>query len=627
MKVLPCLAIILFAYGISGLSHSCAPKCTCTNHIRVICTGMELDDLVSLPSNILSLTVKDSHLPIISKQHLRLPSLTRLDFLNVDLRNITIGNNIPSLKSLQINFNNMSSYCRIDIQLSTLYKVSLNNNGIGSDFSNISWFEITHLHLSANKISEVSNKLLHLLRNVQFLYISDNPIVSFNFSGDLKSLKYISMKNSYLKSVDNLGLKLPTLKSMFLDNSPIEYLDLKEGMSGLEKISMKGTRLKVLDFSDYHLPNIGTIDLAKTPIKILNFTRGLENLEYFDLSYTNITTFASLGLKRIRRISLTGSSLESIDLSRGSSSLQYLFLDDTNLEIFWSHQADLSNLVGLDLAGTPLTRIPHFGPKMKNLKWLNMGKTNIKVFDTSNSTFPSLISLNLHGSPIESINLQYGVENIKNLDLGNTKLDAFNSTSLNTPSIGFLSLEIESLKSVDLKCGLESLKTLRLESTCVKYFNFSEVCLPNLQKLSLSRSSVLAFDLTSIPSTLVTLNISHVKIKYFDSTVVNCKYIKELGLGGNIMEMIDLSHCESLRYLVLSKAKTLSKIIWGDNDLGHLISVRGSPRSIHCSCEWIYRDTAILFLELCQDHKAGENIYKYRTRKHCGKTALENEGM
>ncbi len=213
------------------------------------------------------------HLDLQNMNIMHLPSnmsyaeLTSLILKENEIRNISILQNMTTLRHLDLSNNKINLFALENWWLTNLTHLNMSHNVITympSIYANM--IKLTHLDLSHNKMTLISH--IYEMTNLTHLDLSCNQITHFTYEiGNLTKLRRLFLNNNRLHNMPDRIEKLVDLREFNIGNNKLIH------------VSQNITKLKKLEMLCLEHNNIKQI-----PCGIGN----LINLRILDLSYNNI---------------------------------------------------------------------------------------------------------------------------------------------------------------------------------------------------------------------------------------------------------------------------------------------------------------------------------------------------
>ncbi|XP_012260603.2 chaoptin [Athalia rosae] len=415
------------------------------------------------------------NLPDIELIDLAYNELNELDFMSLDqvgtLSSFKVNASHNKIEKLWINSTTFTPPTNIGGNVQSNIKVlDLSWNNI-SDIMRYYFrpveFSLTHLHLSHNKLANVTQNVFGNMPHLQWLDLSYNQLMDINFDcfknsrnlqilsmawndiseipveafRPLKKLRIIDLSHNKLRSLpDNLFTE-GSLESLDLSHNQFMRLPMKtmspSAAASLSKLDMSWNVLAGLHNTDavFRFRDISWIDLSYNRLVRLDdgvFSE-LSMLTYLDLSHNKEIILEAHGR--------TFHGLEDTLLTLGLS----------NMSLYMVPELPLHRLRTLHLGHNRLSSIPSdMAANMTSLRYLDLSYNDLTAVPLITHTLPELRSLNLAGNPITTIsNTSFlGLaDSLEELEIRRLPLDVFEAGAL-CKAVKLRSLHISAFKNV-----------------------------------------------------------------------------------------------------------------------------------------------------------------------------------
>ncbi|KAL0928940.1 hypothetical protein M5K25_000876 [Dendrobium thyrsiflorum] len=367
-------------------------------------------------------------------------SLRKLHLDHVDLSPYqnewcrALANFTPALEKLSmIDCSLFGASCSSLSMLPLLYKLDLSGNTLHSNIfsSFVNFTQLSWLVATDNQFKGVFPKQIFLLKNLHYIDISYNPMLSGSlpkFSEDYKLITLeLSGTNFYGNLPDTIG-NLKFLKYLFLSGcqfsgrippsignlSQLEFLDLSnnnlQGHIPKSLFQISGLRWLLLGSNSFtgdfefefikDLKNLVSLDLSNSGLSLNSWDAYngyfvssfplISTLAIGSCNLTKIPTVINYQLNQLVILNFSNNHLTSFisfNITSHKNSLKYIFLANISLTgeippfIY-----NMTNLLALDLSNNMLTSSIPISP---------LPFTIIELLDFSNNHFTSFISFNI----------------------------------------------------------------------------------------------------------------------------------------------------------------------------------------------------------------------------------------
>nr|XP_012137075.1 PREDICTED: chaoptin isoform X3 [Megachile rotundata] len=343
----------------------------------------------------------------------------------------TIGGTIQSnIKVLDLSYNNISDIMRyyfkpVEYSLTHLYlshnQLSNVTQGVFGNMPHLQWLDLSH-----NDLIEVDFDCFRNTKNLQVLFLSWNNIMDIPAEA-LRPLKK-------MRIVDFSHNKLRTLPDNMFADANIESLDLSHNQFmrlPIKTMSISAAAsLSILDMSWNSLSGVHTTDAIFR----------LRSLTWLDLSYNRLVRLDDgvfSDLQYLTHLDLSHNKqllLESRGKTFHGLEDSLLYLDLSNISLLSVPELPLRRLQTLYLAHNELASIPaEMASNLTSLHYLDLSANDLTVVPLITHTLPELKTFNLADNPITAVsNTSFlGIaDSLEELDIRRLSLSTFESGAL-----------------------------------------------------------------------------------------------------------------------------------------------------------------------------------------------------
>lgn len=280
--------------------------------------------------------------------------------------------------------------------------------------------KIDSLDLSNMAVSSLVEPLSPL-KKLRYLNVSNNPITSFDFAGDMINLEVLIAENTAIERIEKLPLTSP-LSQISLKGTPVyniasllrmnslEFINLdqteasEDQIKELVKTNPKATILwrseelqtwwSSLDESWknafklsnptsielHHLTHLTKIELSGMALRDFRPLKIFLNIQEIHLDQVGILNFNELNVHSgLVKLSCINGPLQSVEGLSGLTLLQELIISNTPVEDLQG-LAKNTAIKRLDCSGTNIKRLKGL-ENMKTIEYLNISNTNVFKLD------------------------------------------------------------------------------------------------------------------------------------------------------------------------------------------------------------------------------------------------------
>ncbi|ORY40328.1 L domain-like protein [Neocallimastix californiae] len=403
-------------------------------------------------------------------------------------------------------------------------------------------------------------------------------ISNFSFE-NFVNLRWLSLRNNYLKNISNLKL-CSKLIELSIDNNDIEYIDFLSSLKYLQKLNASSNKIMLFD-PKYEFPSLTQLNLENNSIRNLKGMKKLTSLMelYLGNNYISETSniFYLKELQRFIILDLTGNSICSIKNYRlfiifHLSKLKVLDGVANTLKEYSDSREIYLGLLTSDIL------LQHIGKdqfsSITKLDLRNCKIKNIECFDKIEMN--QLTILNMDNNNISSIEGLKKLSGLKYLNLNNNKIEKLISSNYLANNLPIIFPKLE-----ELHLGGNLIQRIP---------DISTVKFPSLRLLFLNNNKITRIERFNTMPTLIELIINKNHIKTIDDDGFDGLYnLKELQLKENCLKSVSsLNVLTSLRRLNLANNR-----IQDLNELGKLslpnlfeISIAQNPITKKIGCRF-----------------------------------------
>ncbi|XP_060831402.1 chaoptin [Bombus pascuorum] len=343
----------------------------------------------------------------------------------------TIGGTIQSnIKVLDLSYNNISDIMKyyfkpVEYSLTHLYlshnQLSNVTQGVFGNMPHLQWLDLSH-----NELMEIDFDCFRNTRNIQVLLLSWNNIMDIPAEAlrPLKKLRIVDLSHNKLRSLPD---------NMFSDAS-IESLDLSHNQF---------MRLPIKTMSISAAASLSMLDLSWNTLSGIHTTDAifrLRSLTWLDLSYNRLVRLDDgvfSDLPYLTHLDLSHNKqllLESRGRTFHGLEDSLLYLDLSNISLLSVPELPLRRLQTLYLAHNELASIPaEMASNLTSLHYLDLSANDLTVVPLITHTLPELKTFNLADNPITAVsNTSFlGIaDSLEELDIRRLSLMTFESGAL-----------------------------------------------------------------------------------------------------------------------------------------------------------------------------------------------------
>ncbi|KAM7120781.1 leucine-rich repeat neuronal protein 3 [Molossus nigricans] len=390
MRDMPLRVHVLLGLAITTLVHAvdkkadCPQSCTCEirpwftpRSVYMDASTVDCNDLgllhfpARLPADTQILLLQTNNIAKI-EHFIDFPvNLTGLDLSQNNLSSVNTinGKKMPQLLSVYLEENKLTELPEKCLSgLSNLQELYINHNSLSviSPGAFIGLRNLLRLHLNSNRLQMIDSKWFDALPNLEILMIGENPIIR------IKDMNFKPLIN--LRSLVIAGINLTEIP----DNALV-------GLDNLESISFYDNRLpKVPHAALQKVANLKFLDLNKNPIHRIRRGDFSNMLHLKELGINNMPELISIdslavnNLPDLRKIEATNNPRLSYIHPNAFfrlPKLESLMLNSNALSaLYHGTIASLPNLKEISIHSNPI-RCDCV------IRWINMNKTNIRFME------------------------------------------------------------------------------------------------------------------------------------------------------------------------------------------------------------------------------------------------------
>ncbi|XP_053976028.1 chaoptin [Hylaeus volcanicus] len=343
----------------------------------------------------------------------------------------TIGGSIQSnIKVLDLSYNNISDIMKyyfkpVEYSLTHLHmshnQLTNVTQGVFGNMPHLQWLDLSH-----NDLLEIDFDCFRNTKNIQVLFLSWNELMELPAEAfrPLKKLRIIDLSHNKMRTLPD---------SMFLDTN-IESLDLSHNQF---------MRLPMKAFSISAAASLSMLDMSWNSLSGIHTTDGvfrLRSLTWLDLSYNrlirlddglfsdmNYLTHLDLSHNKQLLLESRGRTFHGLEDS-------LLYLDLSNISLLSVPDLPLRRLQTLYLAHNELASIPpEMASNLTSLHYLDLSANDLTVVPLITHTLPELKTFSLADNPITAVtNTSFlGIaDSLEELDIRRLSLSTFESGAL-----------------------------------------------------------------------------------------------------------------------------------------------------------------------------------------------------
>ncbi|KAJ3449384.1 hypothetical protein M0812_05531 [Anaeramoeba flamelloides] len=275
---------------------------------------------------------------------------------------------LPKLEKLSLSNNHLKELCgdQVEDLTDSLIELNLSNNKFTSIpllVTNLK--NLKCLNLEGNNISEIYNRHIHKLTQLEEMNVSKNNLQSmgddlFNY---LTNLKKLLIHENKLRLLPNSIDRLKKLKFLFLRSNLLAFLPNSIGKCvSLETLCISRNFLLSIPKGIHTLANLKTLSLEDNRLEALpDSLRYLTNLEVLNLSLNRFTIFPKIicKIKNLKVLTLAHNKINYIpNCLIGLQRLVELDVNSNKIVSFPRSLGFFPWLSNLSLAGNRIVRIP-----------------------------------------------------------------------------------------------------------------------------------------------------------------------------------------------------------------------------------------------------------------------------
>ncbi|XP_066585681.1 chaoptin [Prorops nasuta] len=470
-------------------------------------------------SSITTINLEDNAIERIERRAFM--NMNRLKYINLRgnrIRHLTdeVFQNLPDLEFLDLAYNDLSEFdfasfdqvgtlssFRVNVSHNEIFRLWVNTTGMftpptatgGSVQSNIKSldlsynnitdimryyfkpveYSLTHLYLSHNQLSNVTQGVFGNMPHLQWLDLSYNDLVEIDFDcfRNTKNLQVLYLSHNDIMDIPAEALR-PLKKLRILDLSHNRLRSLPDNMfmdSNLESLDLSHNqfmRLPIKVMSASTAASLSTLDMSWNFLSGVHTTDAifrLKGLTWLDLSYNRLVRLDDgvfSDLEYLTYLDLSHNKQLILE-SRGRT---FHGLEDTLLHL------GLSNISLLSMPELPLRRL-------QTLYLANNELASIPPEMSTNLTFLHYLDLSHNDLTVVPL-ITHTLPNLKSIDLSNNPITSITNTSFLGLAASLEELDIRRLSLTTLEagalCKASKLRSLYITAyTKVRHFN-----LPNL---------------------------------------------------------------------------------------------------------------------------------------------------
>ncbi|CAK9809946.1 chp [Anthophora quadrimaculata] len=342
-----------------------------------------------------------------------------------------IGGTIQSnIRVLDLSYNNISDIMKyyfkpVEYSLTHLYlshnQLSNVTQGVFGNMPHLQWLDLSH-----NELMEVDFDCFRNTKNIQVLFLSYNNIMDIpaEVLRPLKKLRIIDLSHN----------KLRTLPDNMFSDANIESLDLSHNQF---------MRLPIKTMSISAAASLSMLDLSWNTLSGIHTTDAifrLRSLTWLDLSYNRLVRLDDgvfSDMPYLTHLDLSHNKqllLESRGRTFHGLEDSLLYLDLSNISLLSVPELPLRRLQTLYLANNELASIPaEMASNLTSLHYLDLSANDLTVVPLITHTLPELKTFNLADNPITAVsNTSFlGIaDSLEELDIRRLSLSTFESGAL-----------------------------------------------------------------------------------------------------------------------------------------------------------------------------------------------------
>lgn len=411
-------------------------------------------------------------------------------------------------------------------------------------------------------------------------------ITSFSSLPIMPKLEYLDISENSLESLNSVGTKFPSLKTLIAADCEISDLSALSSCSNLVSLDLSRTPGSDLSFlvslksltdlalngvaiPDYEAltkaPQLVSLSLSGCNVSDLSWISGFTALDRLDLSRNQIVDPATSGKMSVKKLNLSGNEISAFDLTDDWSGVEELNLSQNKLASFSiSVSGGECGLRVLDLFSNEVAFVSV--EKASKLESLNLAKNQLESFSLSSDL---LRSLSLSDNPLSGLVLN--LPSLASLELAcNTEYTQ--PVSLNLPALKLLDLSKEFTSTENFLKSLVSLESLSVHLSGVPAESLSGLTalktltvygggdedvaslsrLPSLESLTVSKSSVTAPQISG-HAALKSLNFDGCSKLADLSGISELPALESFSVVGGNLSAPALKNFPNLRTVALSK--------------------------------------------------------------------------
>uniref|UniRef100_H3AY93 TIR domain-containing protein n=2 Tax=Latimeria chalumnae TaxID=7897 RepID=H3AY93_LATCH len=454
---------------------------------------------------------KSAFEPLVNLQYLDMSRNFMKNFSNV----IESVKCLRQLLVLKLANNSISSINLSPQTIDSLQTLSLQGNHLTRlDFTNLSLPNLTVLDVSRNKIKDINSSTFQNLLNLISLNLSGNSLRISHLQGKyLQNLTVLDVSNvtqikGQLDKLCTFFLSLPNLKYLIMKKNHIIPVNIEQiaNCTQLLSFDLSENSLTELTGNEFDLmTSLNNLTLKSCDLLVISNStwKTLKNLTSLDVSTNKIRSLASYTLTPLKK-------LQYLDLSQNP------LTEINNLSFFGLH-----DLKHLKLIGCWITAVDKYSfAQLPNLEELNLSGNNIRKLKRRSFYFVTnlkVLTLSLNRISTVYRDAFVGLGRLQKLDLAFNILFTLSDTmfyglqALESLYLSYNKISYESTKKLRIPpfYHLRSLKYLNLEGQFhglqVIPINFFQG-LHNLQELQLGKNEMVFLDHLQLDP-LVNLNV------------------------------------------------------------------------------------------------------------------------